>query len=191
MLTPSHLQTIQFTPDEWAVIRDHAAKAALGGQSRVFADRAQRLERLGDDQLVGQAGEAALSKWLTGTLDWYAETRDVRNAAPTLGDAGTDLLGANLDVKCSLMRASADPLRYRLLVRPDERHADTIYVLALVPPTRDRVILVGWARDSDLPPAPASDGPFAGAYVLPAGTLFPLLPFRITRWTSPLTTSTP
>jgi hypothetical protein len=41
-----------------------------------------------------------------------------------------------VDIKGSLMRYSNNPLNYRLLVRPKERHDNWIYVLALVPKER-------------------------------------------------------
>ena len=115
----------------------------------------------------------------------YQLTRTVRDLTPEAGDGGGDLLATNVDVKCSVMRAGPDPLRYRLLVRPKERLPDAVYLLALVAPdvwTTGTVTLVGWCRDNDLPVAPAAEGPFAGAFVRPATTLNPLPPVTFNWW---------
>lgn len=121
-----------------------------------------------------------MSRYLGGTPLFYQLTRTIRDLNPTQGDDGGDLLATNVDVKCSLKRASPDPLRYRLLVRPTERHPDRVYVLALVDQDyldTGLVTLVGWCRTDDLPEEVARDGPFAGAYVLSASQLHPLPPF--------------
>jgi hypothetical protein len=80
------------------------------------------------------------------------------------------------------MRASPDPLRYRLAVRPKERHPGMVYVLVLVSDDADGVPrhahLVGWASESELPSAPESSGALAGAFCLPAHQLHPLPPFQ-------------
>lgn len=201
MIGPEHLRLIQLRPDELRLVEHFADQAAIGGTSHVRHD--DRQDKLRDDQLVGQLGEAALSRYLCGSTVRYTLTRTRRNLQPHLGDAGGDLVGSNIDVKTSVMRYSPEPLQYRLLVRPAELHPDTVYVLALVYPdwrTTGEVTLVGWATREDLPDLPEADGPFRGAYVLPAPHLHPLLPLRWTptssdpTWTSagsPMTTFTP
>lgn len=203
MIGPHNLQVIQLRSDELQLVEHFAKQAALGGTSHVRIRSDERLEQLREDQLVGQVGECALSRYLCGSSLLYAITRTMRNLTPTQGDGGGDLLGTNIDVKTSVMRYSPEPLHYRLLVRPAELHPGTVYVLALVYPdwreTRE-VSLVGWATREDLPDLPAPHGPFQGAYVLPAPHLHPLPPFAWTPtssdlpWTSagsPTTTSTP
>lgn len=180
MLQRDDLHVVTLSPAERALAQDYAARAAVGGRSQVRAP-ADRQAALVDDQVVGQLGELALSKYLGGTPLFYELTRTVRDQRPTVGDEGGDLLATNVDVKCSRMRASPDPLRYRLLVRPKERHPKSVYVLALVGPDvwqSGQVTLVGWSRDRDLPRAPARDGPFAGAYVVPATHLAALPPLE-------------
>ncbi len=201
MIAPHHLQVIRLRPDELRLVEHFAAQAAIGGTSHVRGD--DRAAKLRDDQLVGQAGECALSRYLSGSSLLYALTRTRRNLAPTAGDGGGDLVGTNIDVKCSVMRYSLDPLQYRLLVRPAELHLGTLYVLALVTPdwyTTREITLVGWASWEDLPDRAELEGPFRGAFMLPASALHPLPPFRWTptssdpTWTSagsPTTTSTP
>lgn len=180
MLTAADLLHLTLTPTELERSRYFAGNAAIGGRSQVRGAK-DRQDALATDQAVGQLGEMALSKYVGGTPLFYEVTRAIRDLNPTQGDEGGDLLATNLDVKCSLMRASTDPLRYRLLVRPKERHANSVYVLALVAQDvwqSGRVTLVGWCRDRHLPAEAARDGPFAGAYVLPATQLFPLPPLE-------------
>lgn len=180
MLSADRVIRLQFDVAELDLAQHFARNATLGGVSRVRG--ADRQTNLVTDQQVGQLGELGLSLYLAGTPLFYQLTRTVRDLAPEQGDDGADLLATNIDVKASLMRASSDPLKYRLLVRPRERHPDTVYVLALVPPTVDECWLVGWTTEADLPSAPARDGPFEGAFVVPATHLYPLPPLRF-NWT--------
>lgn len=180
MLRSELVVTVALSKADLALVDHHAANAAIGGSSQVRTS-ATRRSFLGTDQSVGQLGELALSKYLGGTPLFYQLTRTIRDLNPHQGDAGGDLLATNVDVKCSLMRASQDPLKYRLLVRPRERHARSVYVLALVGPdvqSTGRVHLVGWCRDLDLPKNPAAEGPFEGAHVVPATKLYPLPPLE-------------
>lgn len=180
MLKSEDLLHIQLTPKDLRRVEHYAANASVGGTSQVRA-RDDRTASLGTDQAVGQLGELALSRYVGGTPLFYELTRTIRDLDPTKGDDGGDLLATNLDVKCSLMRASPDPLKYRLLVRPKERKSNAVYVLALVGQDvwqTGTVTLVGWRRDRDLPESCARDGPFAGAYVLPATQLYPLPPLE-------------
>jgi hypothetical protein len=172
---------VQLSPEDVALARDAAQRAELGGASAVRAKTA-RAATLSQDQLVGQFGELALARYLGVAPLLYALTRAVRDANPHQGDEGSDLLATNVDVKCSLMRHSPDPWAYRLLVRPREYRVGTVYVLALAHPNvadTGEVALLGWATSDDLPAAPASSGPFAGAYVLPAPQTHPLPPLRL------------
>jgi hypothetical protein len=109
---------------------------------------------------------------LTGSPDGYLKAREKANANPLLGDNGVDIEGlSNVDIKGSLMRYSSNPLDYRLLVRPKERHDNWIYVLGLVPKERPyKCHIVGWANDSDLPSKTyaGSIKSLHGAYVLEA-----------------------
>ena len=180
MLDSTDLYHVTLTPTERARARHFAGNATIGGKSQVRS-AVDRQDSLATDQDVGQLGEMALSKYLGGTPLFYELTRTIRDLEPTQGDGGGDLLATNVDVKASLMRASVDPLRYRLLVRPRERHLNTVYVLALVAPdvwTTGNVCLVGWCTDRDLPQHPERAGPFAGAYCIPATQLKVLPPLH-------------
>lgn len=171
--------TVELSQSELSCIKRMSVKAEIGGKSHIRTK--DRLASLTEDQLVGQIGQFAVSKYMFGTAERWAMNRWFINQNPTYGDAGFDIPGLNLDVKTSLMRASKEPLSYNLLVRPKERHAGWIYYLALVGDIQQEklpVYLVGWAKDEDLPPEPALDGKFKGAYVLPANKLTPLPPLR-------------
>ena len=76
-----------------------------------------------------------------------------------------------------MMRYSENPLDYRLLVRPRERHDGWIYVLAMVPKQRPyKCYLVGWTKDEDLPKS-TYDGKIKslhGAFCVEAKNLKPI-----------------
>lgn len=152
-------------------IREHANNACIGGVSRVRTQ--DRQPRLAEDQLVGQLGEFALSRFL-GNEEAYFERRSLRDLNPRIGDSGSDFSDLPIDVKTSRMRRSQDPGKYNLLVRPDERHSDWLYVAAfaernLEPPVK--VVLAGWISESLLPDETAADPRFEGAYALPVPLL--------------------
>jgi len=156
------------------LIISNAKKAEIGGRSQIRGSRT-RLSNLAEDQLVGQIATFCGSMILTDSPEGYIKARDIANTNPLVGDNGIDIVGLpNVDIKGSLMRYSKDPIKYRLLVRPKERHKDWIYVLGLVPAERPyKCHLVGWANDSDLPKKPY-DGPIQslhGAYVIEASQL--------------------
>lgn len=171
--------SIPLSKYDWALASYHAGRAELGGVSRVRgSDRAASLV---EDQLVGQLGTLALHKYLYGTTERYVFSRHAQNRFPDQGDGGEDLPGANVDVKTSVMRYGQDPWRYNLCVRPRERHADWVYILGLVSKeyVTDRLVhLLGWIGDAALPAEPATEGPLAGAFVVPAHTLVALPPIH-------------
>lgn len=156
--------------------------AEIGGHSNIRSGE-DRANKLGIDQLVGQIGQYALSIYLFGEPGQYYIQRMAANLQPTIGDQGQDILGLNVDCKTSLKRNNKDPLTYRLLVRPQERHANWCYILALVHPNDQKKILltepimiqlVGWASDGELPVDCEVSGPFKGAHILKAPHLNPL-----------------
>lgn len=166
----SHTVDSEFTQ----LIISNAKKAEIGGKSQI-RNSDKRASNLAEDQLVGQISTYCASIILTGSSEGYIKARDKANSNPFAGDNGVDIVGLpNVDIKGSLMRYSNNPLNYRLLVRPKERHANWIYVLALVPKERPyKTYLVGWANDNDLPSKPY-DGEIKslhGAYVIEARNL--------------------
>lgn len=158
--------------EDLITIKDNARKAWLGGKSNVR--RPGRRESFGlEDQFVGQCGELALAKYFERTETYFTRREEI-NIRPWEGDDGSDLSGHPIDVKTSLMRKSQDPFRYNLVVRPKERHENNSYVLALIPRLTNeecKVILVGYAKDSEFPEFPDSTGVFSGAFRIPADDL--------------------
>ena len=156
------------------LIISNAKKAEIGGRSQI-RNSSSRTSNLAEDQLVGQISTYCASMILTGSPEGYIQARDKANANPLAGDNGVDIIGLpNVDIKGSLMRYSSNPLNYRLLVRPKERHENWIYVLALVPKERPyKTYLVGWANDNDLPSKPYGGEIISlhGAYVIEARNL--------------------
>lgn len=170
-------------PREIRYCKYYAELAEIGGRSEVR--QGNRQKTLSVDQFVGMLGQYAFSLYLTGSPQPFYSQRLVANANPTVGDNGQDILGANLDVKTSLMRNSQDPMTYSLVIRPKEIHKDHVYVLALVEPNDESalklsiplaVYLVGWAFQPELPDKTENDGVFKGAYVVPAKNLHQMIP---------------
>jgi hypothetical protein len=162
--------------------RYQAKQAEIGGHSHVR--NKERKHWLATDQQVGMACEYALHKYWFGDSVRWEESRWIRNQTPHLGDGGSDLFGANVDVKGSLIRNRTKPLdSYHLVVRPRELQRDHIYILALA--TEDKaldfaqVFLLGWATGAELTTfPPQEEGPFQGAYAVPAKKLWPLMPLQ-------------
>ena len=159
-----------------------AKKAEIGGVSRIFQDKKERLKRQATDSLIGQLGTLAGVKLFSGGIEKYVEQRYMQNKFPHEGDGGEDVSGANIDFKVSLKRyENINPLDYHLLVRPRERHCDQIYIHGLIWPWENEpfpkeVIFTGWAKDKELPSEPMKDGPLQGAYSIKVKNLKPMLP---------------
>jgi hypothetical protein len=159
------------------LIISNAKKAEIGGFSQI-RNNMERNKLLSEDQLVGQISTYCASMVLTGKAEGYIKAREKANMNPYSGDEGIDIQGLdNIDIKGSLMRYSKNPLEYRLLVRPKERHKNWIYVLALVPKERPyKSYIVGWAEDKDLPKQTYNGAikSLHGAYVIEAKNLKPI-----------------
>jgi len=183
MITRQDIIKFVLPKEDYSGVILNSQKAEIGGVSQI-RDKESRKETLSEDQLVGQVTTYAASVVLTGSPEGYWKAREVANRNPYRGDGGVDIIGLNnVDIKGSMMRYSTDPLKYRLLVRPRERHDDWIYVLALIPkfcfsgvnPEKffDSCFLVGWANDKDLPEETynGSIKSLHGAYVVEAKDL--------------------
>jgi len=178
--------TIFIDTQELRYTKSMAKAAEIGGNSNI-RERGDRMAKIGIDQWIGQIGQYALSLYMFGSPDKYYQQRMISNMHPTVGDNGQDILGSNIDVKTSLMRYGLDPYKYRLAVRPKERHDGHIYILALVEPNVDKalslivplkVYLVGYAVDNELSTEPDSDGPFSGAFTVMSDMLHPMMPIQ-------------
>ena len=171
---------IHLTREQLVACWVNGTKACLGGESQLREGQ-ERLEKLTEDQFVGQIGHAAGSIWWSGSMDAYLQAREIANAEPWKGDGGSDLQGVRIDFKTSMMRKSQDPSSYKLLVRPPERHKGCVYVLVLLPKFKVEelgqglnVYIVGWAKEEDLPPHTETEGIFEGAYLLDSSRLRPV-----------------
>jgi hypothetical protein len=158
----------------------NSTKKWFDGNSNV-REGADRDDRLVEDQLVGQIGEAAGILWWYGSIEPYLKSREIANATPWKGDGGTDVRGLHLDFKASMMRGPQDPSFYYLPVRPRERHKGCVYVRVLMPKFKLEdlsnglnVYIAGWAKESDLPDKMEEDGIFDGAYLLESSKLRPV-----------------
>lgn len=169
---------IEMTASDQAMAKKYARNAEIGGRSNI-RNHSDRTATLSMDQYVGQLGNIALAKYLGHGLlyrvsRWYADMN------PASGDGGYDLPALAVDVKTSLMKGDANPMRYHLCVRPRELHEEWVYVHALCFETFEAVMLTGWALTRMLPPDVEKEGPLAGAYVIPVPSLLPMMPLR---WT--------
>jgi len=177
-----HILTYVLTEEQVAVARGYAESAELGGYSSVRS-RNDRMNSLSEDQVIGQLGTLAGHLWLYGHDVFYRQTREMANADPWKGDGGCDVPGRKIDFKTSLMRAGDDPTKYRLPLRPRERHPEWVYILILVAEHSESsatIHLVGWAAEHEFPQSTESGGPFAGAHVIRVPYLHPLQPFSNT-----------
>lgn len=179
MTTLNDAIVIDIDTEALRMVRSYAARASIGGVSRIRA-QAARQANLSTDQVVGQIGTYAGVRWLTGSDQQYRLGRWFADQAPRSGDGGADIPGSNIDFKARLHRnAWMAILDYDLAVRPAERHANWVYVHIVVElaTTTARAHLLGWASDAMLPIRPNGTGPFTGAFILHAAELHPLPPF--------------
>ena len=140
---------IKLSSQEIELVKKYSVNAELGGKSNIRSDTNRR-STLAGDQLTAQLGEAALSKFMTGSVDLYEKTRQERDLDKWHGDKGSDLLGYNVDVKTSRARRGLD-FPYNLWVREREYHEDTIYFLAIVSEDDDSsVFFLGWCLGSEI-----------------------------------------
>lgn len=179
MVKSSQVLTFNLTATEVEFCNKMAGAACLGGRSSVRGEDRQSM--LTEDQLVGQLGTYTGLKWMTGHSQLYCLSRWYQNKMPYQGDGGSDVPGANIDFKSSMIRTGRPLLEHRLAVRPTERHPGWVYVLCLVN-EHYQVFMIGWATDEELPVEPEKEGGFEGAFCLPAKELHPLPPFRF-KWT--------
>lgn len=175
---------IRLSREQVRYAHDRSGAACLGGVSRVRTLGTRRAT-VGIDNLVGQLGTMAYSLYQFGSVVPYAQARDTADADPTRGDGGRDFDRLAVDVKASFMRPGLSPTKYRLAVRPAERHAGSVYVLAIVerPPNGSvhdgvGVTLVGWWPDGGFQGPPEPSGTFEGAYTVRGDRLRKLPPWR-------------
>ena len=178
MVNDSDIRVLHINAPEMALIRLMARAAMRGGKSYIRAS-SERRATLETDQLVGQLGTYAGHKFWFGHSYNYLVSRQQANLNPNTGDGGSDIVGANVDFKTSLIRSDRPLLDYRLVVRPIERKPAKVYVqlLADIQQNTANVYILGWADDAMLP-EPEREGVFQGACVLQARKLHPLPPLQ-------------
>lgn len=184
-------------PTELAIVRYVSRKMEIGGHSHIRRDRAERLEKLGEDQITGQACQMAFCKWWFGGIVEYT-THALAQVIRGRGDGGVDLPNRNLDVKGSLVRVNPtkekqrDFLNYRLVVSAEEMHRDWIYVQALLVQSTEhmlQVALTGWAHTSMFASSPTPiipDGKFNNCYLLDVYRLQPMTEVGINDYLRPI-----
>ena len=163
LLRTDQILEFYFTADDLSRIGSDANQCLIGGRGFHRPDH-ERLQKLYEDNVVGLIGNYCLSRWWSGSDEPYNVLRDEQNKSPFKGDGGQDLPGCQVDVKCSLMKGSSDPLNYRLFVNEVARKKGSTYVLALIDSDslesmRDtlkagqliRVFLVGWIEEKNIP----------------------------------------
>jgi len=182
MVSRDDIVGVFLSPEQMSACSKHAELCSICGQSNVHTDKEERKDVLSCDQVVGQVCTCAATMWLGSSYDngfsYYDRVRRKQNLTPYDGDGGDDIPPYRIDVKGSLVRNDAkDLLSYNLLVRPKERHAGLIYLMALHF-TPSIVALVGWALETDLPVTGETFGVFSGAYRLSAASLRPVAELR-------------
>jgi hypothetical protein len=154
-----------------------AKRAELGGKTYV---KERRGEREAEYQITGQIGEYVGCKLLLGDRGEkvYRRKRFFHNIDPWKGDNGSDIQGAPIDFKCSLMRnLKKSPMNYNLIINEGERHPHWNYFLLLVERYSLEGALVhvmGWATDDMVECHFNKGGTFRGKYTIPAKDLHPL-----------------
>ena len=175
---PHFYQKFVITDGVLEYLGKRADKAAFPGVSRIRKGE-DRLDNLYSDALVGHLGLWALSMYLCGSSYYYMLSRHIQDQDPRKGDGGTDIPGALVDVKGSLKRNPTKSIpSYNLCVRPEERHPNTTYVMALYVPEISTVYLTGWAANDEFPLQVVQDGPLRGTYAIPVAQLHPMMPLH-------------
>lgn len=173
-------------------VTDVIQSGAMQGRSHIRNnENGDRAATLSSDNLTGQVGTLALHIYLRNRAEGmhtYLTSRYYAMQNPTKGDGGMDFPMLNIDIKASRIRNKARDFvgGYHLIVRPKELHPNWLYYHALVDYDDDwqdartgaTVYLTGWATSEMLPRDVATDGVFAGAYVLPVSKLVPIPPYR-------------
>lgn len=180
MISRKHLVKWILSSCTMAIMYEHAQMKCLGYGSRIrgkeFTD-----DELFEWQLTGCMCTYAGIYKMTGSTDRYFQHMEDTGDNP-YGDGGTDIPGARVDFKGTLLKDGRDPLKQHLAVRPREFHDNTLYVLALVRSYDEWEAdgwLVGmmesWEIEAMNSPVPSL---FGDARVVPAVQLHPIPKMR-------------
>lgn len=141
---------IDFNYAELQTIAGYAGSYQINTQR--FWKGKSREKTIAFDQFTGHLGEAALSKFFTGSIELHCRTRDERDKNPFEGDGGQDLLGYDIDIKTSRAKQPAG-YNYSLIVEKSLFNPGWRYVFALVHPEESRhVYLMGWTQGDLMKP---------------------------------------
>jgi hypothetical protein len=172
---------INLSRDDLKLTFKYTKTASIGGISHIHKNKSDRLKKLNVDNFIGQIGTLAGCIALLGEEEGrleYIKARTLADKNPLSGDKGQDIVGLNIDIKCSLMRKSKNPLSYNFLIRKREIHKDWLYLQTLAEKYKKddlsegvRVHIMGWAKTEDIPKKPESFGPLEGAYKIPVSSL--------------------
>jgi hypothetical protein len=137
------------------LVKVMAREACVGGKSAVRSS--DRARMIGVDQLCGQLGVYAFYRMWTGRPypHEYLLSRYFANMYKTVGDGGSDVPPANIDIKTSCKRVKKDPWSYYMLVDEREFYPSWIYVQCLVNEIKEDakeayVDIMGWAESKML-----------------------------------------
>lgn len=177
---------VHLSKEDLKLAHKYTKTASIGGISHIHKNKSDRLKKLSIDNFIGQigtlAGCIALLGEEKGRLE-YIKARTLADKNPLSGDKGQDIVGSNIDIKCSFMRKSKNPRSYNFLIRKKEIHPNWIYVQTLAEKYKIddhnesmRVHIMGWAKTEDIPKKPEAFGPLEGAYKIPVTSLrkFPI-----------------
>lgn len=176
-------QTIIDLTEHWNTIKKYADASMIGGKSHIILDDEERKQRLWRDQLVGQSGEAAIHLYTSGSIQGYIDSRSARGYRSRSNDGGTDIPGAQVDIKCSNLPPGKHPGSFVLFVRDKEFNPNTLYYLGLMTcvrsPFQVYVMIAGWVHGSEYidkaKPYEFNGDPVAG---VPISDLHPAPPIR-------------
>lgn len=169
---------VKITAAELKYAESIAEKFPFVGVSYVRDDREDRVREASSDQITGQLGNIIGTKFLFGGYFMYRLSRWIADIDPYRGDGGSDVPGAGIDFKTSLMRYGKNPNTYHLCVRPAERHKNTTYIHILLDMDNMEAFITGWATDEMLPDKVLDSGPLSGAYVIPVPELNQIMPMN-------------
>lgn len=179
MIKENNLVRWTIQGDTMCVMQEHARMKCLGLGSRIRGRKFTK-EELFEWQLIGVLCTYAGIRLITGSDELYHQHMRETGSNP-VGDGGTDIPGARVDIKGSLMRRSKNPLSYRLLIRPREFHENTTYILALVDemaPSGANGYIVGFMDSSEILDVSVTDPTFGDARVVAANLLNPVMNCR-------------
>lgn len=177
---------IDLSNDDIFLAHKYTKTASIGGISHIHSNKTERAKKLITDNFVGQLGTLAGCIALLGKekgREEYIKARTLADKNPYSGDKGQDIIGYNIDIKCSLMRRSKNPTTYNFLIRKKEIHPNWIYVQTLAEKYEKsdntkgiKIHIMGWIKTKDIPKTPELSGPFEGAYKIPVSSLrkFPI-----------------